>query len=138
MAVDDGDAGRHAAGGEEVRRPAEALLVLGDEPVVHRVLGDLVVVVGGAFHAREGLVGLQRGEDVAAGGELDAEAVGLHGVDLGERIAAAGPDHPDDLAALLVLQRVEEALADGGEVRRVLRHVFLVDELGAGARRAPP
>ncbi len=52
-----------------------ALLVLGHQPVVHRVLGDVVVVIGGALHAGQLLVGLERRQDVAAGGELDAEAL---------------------------------------------------------------
>src|SRR6266508_2589928 len=46
-----GHGGREAAAGEEVRRLLEALLVLGHEPGVDRVLRDLVVVVGAADHA---------------------------------------------------------------------------------------
>ena len=40
--------------------------MFGDEPVVHRVLRDLVVVIGRAFEAGEALVGGERGQDVAA------------------------------------------------------------------------
>jgi len=39
--------GREASGGEEVRRRVEALwCAFGDEPVIHRVLGDLIVIIG--------------------------------------------------------------------------------------------
>jgi hypothetical protein len=112
--------------------------VLGDEPVVHRVLGDAVVIVGRAFHAGEALVGGQRREDVAAGRQLDAVAAGVEVHELVHRIAAAGPQHPDDLAARLVLERVEQALGDGGEVGGVGGGVFLVVEAGAGLGQRLP
>ena len=115
-AVDHRHRGREAAGGEEVRRRVEALLVLGDQPVVHRVLRDVVVVVGRAFHAGELLVGRHRRQDVAAGRDLDAEALRVHVLRAWSADAGAGPDDPDDLAARLVLQRVEQALRRRGEV----------------------
>lgn len=129
---DDGHRGGEAARGEEVRRRVEALLVLGDQPVVHRVLRDLVEVVGGAFHAGQALIGGECRQDVAAGGELDAVALRIHVLELGQRIAGAGPDHPDHLAARLVLQRVEQALADRGEVGGRGRGIFFGGERRAG------
>src|SRR5690606_1307568 len=112
----DGHARAHAAGGEEVRRRAVALLVLGHEPLVDRVLRDVVVVIGRAFHARELLVRGHGREDVAAGGDLDAVALEVEVGDLERVAAAAGPDDPDDLAARFVLERVDQTLRTGGEV----------------------
>ena len=62
----------------------------------------------------------------------DLDAVALLEVERGERAvrrARAGPDHFDDLAAGLVLERVDDALDAGGEVGGRLRQVFLVDDL---------
>ena len=94
---DDRGCGGEAAGGEEVRRRVEALLVLGDEPVVHRVLREGIVVIDRAFHAGIILVDLHGRQDVAARRELDAEALGLQVGDLRQRMRA-GPDDVDDLA----------------------------------------
>ena len=74
-----------------------------------------------AFHTRELLVGDHRRQDVAAGGDLDAVALQVEVGDL-ERVAGAGPDDPDHLAAGLVLQRVDflkrECVFDGdGDLR---------------------
>ena len=68
-------------------------------------------------------------QDVAAGRHFDAEAAGIEVGDL-ERVARAGPDDPDDLAARLVLELVDQPLSAGGEVGGVLRQVFLMDDLG--------
>ena len=62
-----------------------------------------------AFHAGIILVDLHGRQDVAAGRELDAEALGLQVGELRQRMLA-GPDEADDLLARLVLERVEEAL----------------------------
>src|SRR6185295_15584608 len=51
---------------------------------------------------------------------------------LGQGIAGAGPDHPDDFAARLVLQRIEQALAGRGEVRGGGRGVFFRRKRRAG------
>ena len=75
------------------------------------------------------LYGDHRRQDVAAGGDLDAVALQVEVGDL-ERVAGAGPDDPDHLAAGLVLQRVDHALGAGGEVGGRRRQVFLVDDLG--------
>ena len=77
---------REAAGDEEVRRRVVALLVLGLQPVVHRVLREVVVVVDAAFGAGELLPAVHDGQDVAAGRQLDAEAIGLHVDELGHRV----------------------------------------------------
>ena len=129
---------RKPARGEEVRRRVEALLVLGHEPVVHRVLREVVVVVDGALHAGIVLVDLHGGQDVAAGRDLDAEALGLQVGDLGQRVLAR-PDDVDDLLARLVLQRVEQALRRSGEVGGVLRaHIPRTPpSRSGGSRRAP-
>jgi hypothetical protein len=104
-----------AAGGEEVGRRLELLVVHGHQRFVDRVLGDAEVVVGGAFHAGEVLVGGHGRQDVAAGGDLDAVALQVQVGDL-ERRRAAGPDDEDHLAAGLVLELVDQALDAGGEV----------------------
>ena len=83
--------GGEAAGGEEIRRRVEALLVLGDQPVVDRVLGDLVIVIGRALQAGEPLVGRERRQDVAAGRELDAVAAGVEIAELVQRIRRRPP-----------------------------------------------
>ncbi len=62
-------------------------------------------------------------------GDLDVVALQVEVGDL-ERVAGAGPDDPDHLAARLVLQRVDQALRAGGEVGGRRRQVFLVDDLG--------
>src|SRR5208337_123657 len=67
-----------------------------------------------------------------AGRKLDPVAAGVEIGELVERIAAARPDDPDDLAARLVLERVEQALGGRGEVGRVRRRVFLGVEGRAG------
>jgi hypothetical protein len=58
------------------------LVVVGHQPLVDRVLRDAEVVVQRAFHAGEVLVGHHRRQDVAAGGQLDAVALGLQVGDL--------------------------------------------------------
>ena len=136
-AVDDRHRRGEAAGGEEVRRRVEALLMLGDQPVVHRILGDVVIVIGRALEAGEALVGGERGQDVAAGRKLDAVAAGVEIGELVERIAAARPDDPDDLAAGLILQRVEQALRGGGEIGGVDRRIFLGVERSLRSWPAP-
>src|SRR5262249_57873130 len=52
---------------EEVGRSTEALLVLGLEPVVHRVGGKVVVVIDSTLGAGELLPRIHDGKDVAAG-----------------------------------------------------------------------
>src|ERR1017187_4093273 len=123
----DGEAGGHAPRREEVGGRLEPLLVLRHEPLVDRVLRNVVVVIGGALHAGEGLVRRERRQDVAAGRDLDAVALRVEVGDL-EGVSGAGPVDEDDLPALLVLERVEEALRAGREVGRVRRQVLLVDE----------
>ncbi len=106
--------------------------MLGDQPLVHRVLRNVVVVIGRAFHAGQPLVSRQGGEDVAAGRKLDAVALRVHVLQRGQGIGGARPDHPDDLASRLVLERFEQALAGRGEVRRGGRHIFLGRKRRAG------
>ena len=118
-----------AAGREEVWRGLELLVVRGHHGFVHGVLGDAEVVVRGAFHAGEVLVRSHGGQDVAAGGDLDAIALEVHVSDL-ERVACTGPDDEDDLAAGHVLELVDQALGTGGEVGGGGGQVFLVHQLG--------
>ena len=86
-----------------------------------------------ALGAGELLPGVHHRQDVAARRELDAEALGLHVGELGQRMRA-GPDDADDLAARLVLERVEQALRRTAVKSVVLpRRVFLVHDLGVAA-----
>ncbi|MNI55710.1 hypothetical protein D3C73_1106750 [compost metagenome] len=108
---------------------AVAFLVFGHEPIVDGIFRNAVVVVRGAFHAGQRLKRRHRGQRVAAGGDFDAEALGVQVRDL-ERVAGARPKDEDDLAARLVLQRIEQALCARGEVGGVGGEVFLVNDLG--------
>src|SRR6185437_9685532 len=51
---------REAATGEEIGRLVEALLMLGDQPLVLGVLRDVVIVIGGALETGEILIGGER------------------------------------------------------------------------------
>ena len=57
---------------------------------------------------------------------------GCSALSLPSGLHAAGPDHEDELAALLVLERIEDALCARGEVRGVGLGVLLERQLGAG------
>src|SRR6266540_7065211 len=129
---DDGHGRREATAGEEVGRLLEALLVLGHEPGVDRILRDLVVVVGAADHPLEvvALESLQHVEHVAAARDYDAALVELARDQLGIGAALARPDDGDVLRALRVLERAQDLLDGRGEVGRVPRRVLFVDDLG--------
>src|SRR6266540_5908156 len=100
--LDGGDHGHgrgEAPAGEEVRRLLEALHVLGHEPRVDGVLGNLVVVVRATDHTFEvvALEGLEDVEDVAAARNRDAALVDLARHELSVRPALARPDDRDVL-----------------------------------------
>ena len=123
---------REPARGEEVRGLVEALLMLADQPVVDRILRDLVVVVRAADQALEilGLHGLEHVEDVASGREGDPELVQPIRHQLPERPALPGPDDEDVLGARLVLEGPDDLLDRSGEIGCVPGRVLLVDHLG--------
>ena len=133
--LDRGDTGGHAACGEEIRRGAEAGLMLLDQPGIHRVLRDFIVVIGRPLHAREIAVGGHRRQDVAPGRQLDAPAARVHRLDAAHRVATTGPDHEQPPVALVLLQRVEDALGGGGEIGGVGGNVFLMHQLRGRARQ---
>ena len=123
-----------ALGGEEVRGGVVTLHVLLHEPVVDLVLGGFEVIEAGAFHAGELGVAHQCRQNVAAGGQLDAEAVRLQVLDTAQRVGAAGPDGEDVFAlltAVAILQGAEQTLGGGGEVGGVGGQVFFVDHFAA-------
>ncbi len=80
---------------------------------------------------------LHHRQDVAARRQLDAVALRLEIRDLGQWMRT-GPDERDDLTAGLVFERIEQPLRRRGEIRGILRSVFLEDDLclavGGGQR----
>ena len=98
-----------------------------------------MIVIGRAFHSGQRLVCRHRGQDVAAARQLDAETARVHVLQLGQR-CRAGPDHPDDLAARLVLQRIEQALRRrcevGGGGRRYSSAAIVAPVLASAALKA--
>jgi hypothetical protein len=69
-------------------------------------------------------------QDVAAGRQLDVEALRPHVDELGERMHAR-PDEADDAAARALAQAREQALGIGGEVGGVAGRVLLRDDARA-------
>ena len=114
----------HATSGEEIRRCVKALLVLGNEPIIDLVLWRFIVIVDRAFHARNPLVGRQHRQYVAACRNLDAEARRIHAAERSHRVAGTGNIDQDDLAARLVLERIEQPLAYRSVIGGLQRHIF--------------
>jgi hypothetical protein len=96
-----------------------------DEPVIDRILEDAELIIGRSFEAGKALVGGERGQDVAANRKFNAVEACLEIAQLAERIASAGRNDPDDLAAGLILQRLKKALRGSGEIDGVDRRIFL-------------
>ncbi len=101
-----------------------------DEPVIHRIVGRFVIIVHRPFHTRHLLVGHQYGQDVAATGKLDVKPTRIGGCERPHRVNA-GDVHEYDLAARLITQSVEKPFDGRGEVRRLLRNIFLGDDIGS-------
>jgi hypothetical protein len=78
----------------------EALLMFCVEPVIDRILEDVEL------------------QDVAANRKFNAVEACLEMAELAKRIASAGRNDPDDLAAGLILQRHKKALRASGEICR--------------------
>ena len=78
-----------------------------DQPVVHRVFRETIVIVDRALNSSQEVPPLlQDRKKIAAGGELDAVTFRFEVDNLGDRIGT-GPNDDDEFAAGPVLERVE-------------------------------
>ncbi len=106
----------HPTSGEEIWRAVIAIKMLFNEPIVHRVVGQLVIVIGRPFHAGKLFIGFECRQNVATRCYFNAEPWRVHSIDFAHRVATTGPYNEQAFFAFKVFHCIENTLCRSREI----------------------